>query len=54
MPIMSNMLRGCCACGRNRYVVEVPAGSVELAQVFFDTTTASRQCTKVQHIVTGG
>ncbi|KAF2200263.1 hypothetical protein GQ43DRAFT_79956 [Delitschia confertaspora ATCC 74209] len=35
-------LHGSCACGRNRYVVEVPAGQAQLAELRYDNTNASR------------
>lgn len=40
-------LRGACACGRNRYIVEVPRGSTQLAEVLFDTTRMTRTCTPI-------
>jgi hypothetical protein len=35
-------LHGACACGRNRYVVEIPAHQVDQAEVRYDNTSASR------------
>ncbi|KAF2853536.1 hypothetical protein T440DRAFT_389882 [Plenodomus tracheiphilus IPT5] len=35
-------LHGSCACGRNRYVVEIPAGHVQLAELLYDNTSTSR------------
>ncbi|KAI8933826.1 hypothetical protein NX059_009528 [Plenodomus lindquistii] len=35
-------LHGSCACGRNRYVVEMPAGRVQQAELRYDNTVASR------------
>ncbi|KAF2259563.1 hypothetical protein CC78DRAFT_548237 [Lojkania enalia] len=36
-------LHGSCACGRNRYVVEVPTQQTQLAELRYDNTAASRQ-----------
>jgi hypothetical protein len=36
-------LHGACACGRNRYVVEIPAHQVQQAEVRYDNTSASRK-----------
>ncbi|KAF2792035.1 hypothetical protein K505DRAFT_326427 [Melanomma pulvis-pyrius CBS 109.77] len=36
-------LHGSCACGRNRYVVEIPAKDAQLAELRYDNTSASRQ-----------
>ncbi|KAF2707245.1 hypothetical protein K504DRAFT_458685 [Pleomassaria siparia CBS 279.74] len=36
-------LHGSCACGRNRYVVEIPAKENEKAELRYDNTSASRQ-----------
>ncbi|KAH3911441.1 hypothetical protein HBI56_103970 [Parastagonospora nodorum] len=35
-------LHGSCACGRNRYVVEMPSHEMRLAQLLYDNTSASR------------
>ncbi|KAF2751475.1 hypothetical protein M011DRAFT_464206 [Sporormia fimetaria CBS 119925] len=35
-------LHGSCACGRNRYVIEVPVDQVQLAEVRYDNSAASR------------
>ncbi|KAF1974248.1 hypothetical protein BU23DRAFT_553616 [Bimuria novae-zelandiae CBS 107.79] len=35
-------LHGSCACGRNRYVVEIPRTQVQLAELMYDNTSASR------------
>ncbi|KAF2736307.1 hypothetical protein EJ04DRAFT_511132 [Polyplosphaeria fusca] len=35
-------LHGSCACGRNRYVVEIPTKQKELAELRYDNTAASR------------
>lgn len=35
-------LHGSCACGRNRYVVEIPAQQSQLAELRYDNTSASR------------
>ncbi|KAI0381007.1 hypothetical protein F5Y04DRAFT_89753 [Hypomontagnella monticulosa] len=35
-------LRGSCHCGRNQYVVEIPSGASEYAQVLFDSTASHR------------
>ncbi|KAF2808342.1 uncharacterized protein BDZ99DRAFT_464222 [Mytilinidion resinicola] len=39
---MDRALRGSCACGRWRYVVEIPAQSVQLAELRYDNSSASR------------
>ncbi|KAI9794079.1 MAG: hypothetical protein M1816_006704 [Peltula sp. TS41687] len=36
-------LRGACSCGRNRYTVEVPQESNEIAQIFFDSGSDHRR-----------
>ncbi|KAF2820308.1 hypothetical protein CC86DRAFT_305355 [Ophiobolus disseminans] len=36
-------LHGACACGRNRYVVEMPSQQVQQAELRYDNTSASRQ-----------
>jgi len=36
-------LHGSCACGRNRYVVEIPAQQARLAELRYDNTSASRK-----------
>lgn len=38
----SQTLHGACACGRNRYVVEIPAQQGQLAELRYDNTSASR------------
>ncbi|KAF2033069.1 hypothetical protein EK21DRAFT_109203 [Setomelanomma holmii] len=35
-------LHGSCACGRNRYVVEIPSQQVQQAELRYDNTSASR------------
>lgn len=35
-------LHGSCACGRNRYVIEIPPGRVQQAELRYDNTSASR------------
>ncbi|KAF2868859.1 hypothetical protein BDV95DRAFT_609764 [Massariosphaeria phaeospora] len=35
-------LHGSCACGRNRYVVEIPVDDAQLAELRYDNTSASR------------
>ncbi|KAF2017816.1 hypothetical protein BU24DRAFT_160060 [Aaosphaeria arxii CBS 175.79] len=35
-------LHGSCACGRNRYVVEIPEQEMQLAELRYDNTSASR------------
>jgi hypothetical protein len=37
-------LHGACACGRNRYVIEMPSHELQLAQLLYDNTSASRMC----------
>lgn len=39
----THTLSGCCGCGRNRYVVEIPAQHVQQAQIIYDNTSASRK-----------
>lgn len=39
----SQTLHGSCACGRNRYVVEIPAKESQLAELRYDNTAASRK-----------
>jgi hypothetical protein len=36
-------LHGSCACGRNRYVVDIPAQQVQHAELRYDNTSASRK-----------
>ncbi|ORY12431.1 hypothetical protein BCR34DRAFT_651168 [Clohesyomyces aquaticus] len=36
-------LHGSCACGRNRYVVQIPPKDIQLAEILCDSTSASRQ-----------
>lgn len=36
-------LHGSCACGRNRYVVEIPVQQAQLAELRYDNTSASRK-----------
>ncbi|KAF2676994.1 hypothetical protein K458DRAFT_481623 [Lentithecium fluviatile CBS 122367] len=38
----NHTLHGSCACGRNRYVVEIPAAQAQLAELRYDNTSASR------------
>lgn len=38
----SQMLRGSCACGRNRYVVEIPQTQAQRAELTWDSSAASR------------
>ncbi|KAF2128136.1 hypothetical protein P153DRAFT_387095 [Dothidotthia symphoricarpi CBS 119687] len=35
-------LHGACACGRNRYVVEMPSQQIQQAELRYDNTSASR------------
>lgn len=42
-------LHGSCACGRNRYVVEVPVNQAQLAELRYDNTTASRTYLQFLH-----
>jgi hypothetical protein len=35
-------LHGACGCGRNRYVVEIPAEQGQRAEMRYDNTSASR------------
>jgi len=35
-------LHGSCACGRNRYVIEIPSQQVQQAELRYDNTSASR------------
>jgi hypothetical protein len=37
------LLRGGCACGRNRYVVQIPQNSSEVPHVFFDNSHTHRK-----------
>jgi hypothetical protein len=37
-------LHGSCACGRNRYVVELPTQQKQQAELRYDNTSASRRC----------
>lgn len=39
---MERALHGSCACGRNRYIVEIPAGSAQLAELTYDNSSAAR------------
>lgn len=36
-------LSGGCSCGRNRYTIQIPADSTDIAQVFFDNSGAHRK-----------
>lgn len=36
-------LHGSCACGRNRYVVEMPQAQTQLLELRYDNTSASRE-----------
>ena len=38
-------LHGSCACGRNRYVIEIPPQQVRQAELRYDNTPASRKLT---------
>ena len=40
---MERALHGSCACGRNRYIVEIPAGSAQLAELTYDNSSAARK-----------
>jgi len=40
---MDRALHGSCACGRNRYIVEIPAGSAQLAELTYDNSSAARK-----------
>ncbi|KAI1100007.1 hypothetical protein F4804DRAFT_63029 [Jackrogersella minutella] len=35
-------LRGSCHCGRNQYIVQIPSGASEVAQILFDSTASHR------------
>ncbi|EOO03050.1 hypothetical protein UCRPA7_1451 [Phaeoacremonium minimum UCRPA7] len=35
-------LRGGCSCGRNKYIIEIPEGATDSAQVLFDTDSSRR------------
>jgi hypothetical protein len=37
-------LHGACACGRNRYVVEMPRQQMQQAELRYDNTSATREC----------
>jgi len=39
----SQTLHGACACGRNRYVVDIPAQQGQHAELRYDNTSASRK-----------
>ena len=39
----TSSLRGSCACGRNRYVIDIPQSSSQLAQLLFDNSSLSRK-----------
>jgi hypothetical protein len=51
MATLLQTLHGSCACGRNRYVVEVPKQQAELAEVRYDNTSASRKSHKTQQML---
>jgi hypothetical protein len=36
-------LKGACACGRNRYVVEMPAEAAQRAELRYDNTSTTRE-----------
>lgn len=38
----SQTLHGCCACGRNRYEIEIPSSEVDKAEIRYDNSSASR------------
>lgn len=38
-------LHGSCACGRNRYVIEMPKQQIGQAELRYDNTSASRKYT---------
>lgn len=38
-------LHGSCACGRNRYVIEMPTQQIRQAELRYDNTSASRKYT---------
>lgn len=40
-------LHGSCACGRNRYVVEIPQEQTQLAELRYDNTSASRKSFRI-------
>jgi hypothetical protein len=40
---MTSVLRGSCACGRNRYVVHIPHDAQQSAQILLDTSSHSRE-----------
>jgi hypothetical protein len=40
---MAQTLHGSCACGRNRYVVEIPPEQVQHAELRYDNSSASRK-----------
>ncbi|RMZ67375.1 dimethylaniline monooxygenase 2 [Pyrenophora seminiperda CCB06] len=42
MATKTQTLHGSCACGRNRYVIEIPAQLAQLAELRYDNTSASR------------
>ncbi|KAF2272078.1 uncharacterized protein EI97DRAFT_386577 [Westerdykella ornata] len=42
MPGAYETLHGSCACGRNRYVIQVPLEKAQLAEIRYDTSAASR------------
>ncbi|KAL6706390.1 hypothetical protein ACN47E_005496 [Coniothyrium glycines] len=39
---MAQTFHGSCACGRNRYVVEIPSGQLQRAELLYDNSSASR------------
>ncbi|OCK85868.1 hypothetical protein K432DRAFT_377248 [Lepidopterella palustris CBS 459.81] len=39
---MDRALRGSCACGRIRYVIEIPAAEAQLAELRYDNSNAAR------------
>jgi len=40
---MDRALRGSCACGRNRYIVEIPSQAEQLAELRYDNSSAARR-----------
>lgn len=42
MEASTQTLHGSCACGRNRYVIEIPPHQVQQAELRYDNTSASR------------
>jgi hypothetical protein len=44
VTMATQRLHGSCACGRNRYVVELPTQQMQQAELRYDNTSASRRC----------